>query len=127
MAQFRPAIGRVNGLGSAKEGTHHFWIQRLTAIALVPLTLWFVASIASLAGADLVAVKAWLGSPVAALLMLAFLISGFWHLKLGIQVVIEDYVHGEAMKLTALVLNSFICILLGGASCLAVLSLFLGA
>lgn len=127
MAQFRPAIGRVTGLGSAKEGTHHFWIQRLTAIALVPLTLWFVASIASLAGAEQAAVKAWLSSPVAALLMLAFLISGFWHLKLGLQVVIEDYIHSEAVKITALVLNSFLCILVGGAACLAVLSLFLGA
>jgi succinate dehydrogenase / fumarate reductase membrane anchor subunit len=127
MAQFRPAIGRVTGLGSAKEGTHHFWIQRLTAIALVPLTLWFVASIVSLAGADLAAVKAWLASPVAALLLLLFLATGFWHLKLGLQVVIEDYVHTESLKLTALVLNSFFCILVGGAACLAVLRLFLGA
>jgi succinate dehydrogenase / fumarate reductase membrane anchor subunit len=126
MAQFRPAIGRVTGLGSAKEGTHHFWIQRLTAIALVPLTLWFVASIVSLVGDDLVQVKAWFASPLTSLLMLLFLITGFWHLKLGLQVVIEDYVHNEALKLTALVLNSFFCILVGGAASLAVLRLFLG-
>lgn len=127
MKQFRPAIGRVTGLGSAKDGTHHFWIQRLTAIAMVPLTLWFVISVISMTGADYVGMKAWLSSPVAALLMLLFLITGFYHLKLGLQVVIEDYVHSEGLKLAALVLTTFFCILVGGAACLSVLSLFLGA
>ena len=120
-------LGRVAGLGSARDGTQHWWLQRLTAIALVPLAVWFVASIISLVGADRAAVAGWLANPLAGLLMLAFLGTGFYHLKLGLQVVIEDYVHGEGAKLACLVLNVFGCILLAGASVLAVLKMMFGA
>ena len=122
----RTPLARVRGLGSAKSGTHHFWIQRLTAIALVPLTIWFVLSIASLATADLPAVHAWMKSPLSAALMLSFLLAGFWHMKLGLQVVIEDYVHAEWAKVTCLVVNNLVSIFLALAATLSVLKMLLG-
>ena len=122
----RTPLARARGLGSAKDGTHHFWLQRLTAIALVPLTTWFALSVASLATADLPAVLAWMRSPLSAVLMLSFLLAGFWHMKLGLQVVIEDYVHGEWRKVTCLILNNLISIFLALAATLAVLKMLLG-
>ena len=122
----RTPLARVRGLGSAKDGTRHFWLQRLTAIALVPLTIWFALSIASLATADQAAVLVWMKSPLSALLMLSFLLAGFWHMKLGLQVVIEDYVHTEWTKITCLVLNTLVSILLALAATLAVLKMLLG-
>jgi succinate dehydrogenase / fumarate reductase membrane anchor subunit len=123
----RTPLARVTGLGAAKDGTHHWWLQRLTAIALVPLSVWLVASLVSLVGAERAVVVAWLGHPLAAVLMLLILGTGFYHLKLGMQVVIEDYVHTEWLKVSCLVLNAFACIFLAAASMLAVLKLFLGA
>ncbi len=123
----RSPLARVAGLGTAKDGTGHWWMQRLTAIALVPLGVWLAASLVSLVGADRAQVAEWLAHPLAALLMLLLLATGFYHMKLGMQVVIEDYVHTEWLKVGMLVLNAFACIVLGGASVLAVLKLFLGA
>ena len=122
----RTPLARARGLGSAKGGTHHFWLQRLTAIALVPLTVWFALSVASLATVDLLAVVTWMKSPLSALLMLSFLLAGFWHMKLGLQVVIEDYVHSEWRKVTCLILNNLISMFLALAATLAVLKMLLG-
>jgi succinate dehydrogenase / fumarate reductase membrane anchor subunit len=122
----RTPLARARGLGSAKGGTHHFWLQRLTAIALVPLTVWFALSVASLATVDLPAVVTWMKSPLSALLMLSFLLAGFWHMKLGLQVVIEDYVHSEWRKVTCLILNNLISMFLALAATLAVLKMLLG-
>jgi len=122
----RTPLARARGLGSAKGGTHHFWLQRLTAIALVPLTVWFALSVASLATVDLPAVVTWMKSPLSALLMLSFLLAGFWHMKLGLQVVIEDYVHSEWCKVTCLILNNLVSMFLALASTLAVLKMLLG-
>jgi len=119
-------LGRVRGLGSAKDGTQHWWLQRLTAIALAPLCIWLVASLVSLSGAGWREVADWLSSPLSALAMILLLVALLWHLKLGLQVVIEDYVHGEAAKLTLLVLNTFFCIVLAGAGILSVLRLLIG-
>jgi len=121
----RTPLGRVRGLGSAKDGTHHWWLQRLTAIALAPLCVWLAASLASLAGAGWREVADWLASPLSALAMILLLVGLFWHLKLGLQVVIEDYVHGEAMKMTLLVANTFVCIVFAGAGILSVLRLLM--
>ena len=123
----RTPLAKVRGLGSAKGGTHHFWLQRLTAIALIPLTIWFALSIASLASADQATVQAWMQSPLSVTLMLSFLLAGFWHMKLGLQVVIEDYVHGESTKITCLILNNLVSIFLGLAASLSVLKMLLGS
>lgn len=122
----RSPLARVTGLGSAKDGTRHWWMQRVTAIALVPLTVWFVVSLAALTGADHARVTEWLGAPLPALLMILFLVTSLYHLKLGIQVVIEDYVHTKWLEIALLLLNTFACILVGAASVLAVLSLLFG-
>ena len=98
----RSPLGRVRGLGSAKEGVNHWWAQRLTALALIPLTVWFVISLLTVMGADYAVVRAWVGSPVVAGLLILLIAATFYHAYLGLQVVIEDYVHSEAWKLFAL-------------------------
>ena len=117
----RTPISRVRGLGSAKEGTQHWWMQRLTAIALLPLSIWFVVSMICLAGADHAEVSAWLATPLTAVLMLLFIVATFYHLQLGLQVVIEDYIHGEAAKMTCLIGLKLASFALGVAAVFAVL------
>lgn len=97
-------LGRVRGLGSAKNGTHHWWMQRVTAVALVPLTVWFIYSILSMLGGGYVEAARWLASPINAVLMVLLIIATFHHLQLGLQVVIEDYIHGEGVKIAAIVI-----------------------
>ena len=123
----RTPLGRVRGLGSAKTGVHHWWHQRLTALALIPLCLLFAVLLIWLAGEPHAVVAAWLGSPVTGALMLVMIVAGLYHLKLGMQVVIEDYVHTEWLKLASIVVVTFGCVLLGLACVLAVLSLMFGA
>jgi succinate dehydrogenase / fumarate reductase membrane anchor subunit len=124
--RMRTPLGRAIGLGSAKEGAEHWWSQRLTAIALVPLSLWFVASLISLAGADYVAFTDWVASPLVSVLLILTIGTTFWHALLGTQVVIEDYVHGEGAKLALLVLLRFACFALGLAAVFAVLRIAFG-
>ena len=122
----RTSLGRVRGLGSAKEGTHHWWAQRLTAIALVPLTLWLVYSIVCMTTLDYIAAIGWLQSPITSSLLILFVIALFYHAQLGMQVVIEDYVECEAFKITSIVLLKFIIWFTGLASIMAILKVFLG-
>ncbi len=105
--KLRSALGRVRGLGSAKNGFGHWWHQRLTAIALVPLSLWFVNAILAHMHDDHAAVVNWIGSPFVSVLLIALILSLFYHAKLGLQVVIEDYLHDEPYKLVALVAMKF--------------------
>lgn len=126
MSLNKTPLGRVRGLGSAKGGTHHWWMQRVTAVALVPLVIWFVASVVGLVGADRAIVVSWLGMPVVSVLMILFLTTAFYHLKLGLQVVVEDYVHGEATKVITLMLVTFGCVALALASIFAVLKIAFG-
>ena len=121
----RTPLGRVRGLGSAKNGTTHWWMQRLTAIALVPLGIWLMASVVALVGADRTAVE-WLARPVPVILMILLLTVGYYHLKLGLQVVIEDYVKTESLKLILQVLVTFACVGLGFACVFAVLKIAFG-
>lgn len=100
----RSDLGRVRGLGSAKSGAQHWWHQRVTAVALVPLSLWFVTGILAHVGGDHAAAVAWIQSPLVTVLLIAFIASLFFHAKLGLQVVIEDYFHNETMKIALLVL-----------------------
>jgi len=119
-------LGRVRGLGSAKEGVDHWWLQRLTAAAQVPLVLWFIISLAGMAGASHDEVVAWLSHPVVTVLTVLLVFSLYYHAKLGLQVVIEDYVSGEGRKLIALTLMKFGIILAGSSSLLAVLKIAFG-
>ena len=120
----RSPLGRAAGLGSAKEGVGHWWLERVTAVALVPLTLWLAASL-TLLDSDYASFIAWVKSPFVALSMLLLLIALFTHLALGLQVVIEDYVHSRAM-LPLLVAMRFACVALAVAGMLATLRIFFG-
>ena len=122
----RTPLSKVRGLGSAKEGTHHFWVQRVSAVALVPLMIWLIASLICLTGAGRDDVLDWLSNPFSAILMLLLIVAGFYHLKLGLQVIIEDYVHVEGVKLTVLLLNTFVCFVAGAVSAFAVLKIAFG-
>ena len=122
----RTPMAKVRGLGSAHEGTGHFWRQRLTGIALVPLTLFFVGFLVCMNGADYAAVRAALAHPVTALVFAVMLISGLIHMRLGMQVIVEDYVHGEGGKLTLLILNTFFTIAVGVVSVFALAKLSFG-
>ncbi len=126
MKSLRTPLARVRGLGSAKSGTAHWWAQRLTALALIPLSIWFVASVVALAGAGHADVAAWLGSPVPAGLMILLIVATFHHAQLGLQVVIEDYVHHEGLKVASIVAVKGAAIVLGLISVLSVLSLLFG-
>jgi len=119
----RSALARVRGLGAAHDGTAHWWAQRLTAVALIPLSLIFVAVVLAAVGADRAAVAAVMANPLIAVLMLLFIAVSFHHLKLGLQVVIEDYIHHEGVKVAALMANVMGCYGLATACVFAVLKL----
>jgi succinate dehydrogenase / fumarate reductase membrane anchor subunit len=121
----RSPLGRAIGLGSAKEGVEHWWLQRITAVALVPLALWFVAAVISLIGADLEVLLNWVAHPLPAILLVLLLIAVFYHTSLGLQVVIEDYVHAELARLGLLVLVRLCCFALAVAGIVAVLMMAL--
>ena len=123
---FRSVSARVRGLGSAKEGVQHWWLQRLSALALIPLSLWLVASLVAQLGADHAAVLAWIGEPVTVALLLLTIFATFYHAQLGLQVVIEDYVHREGAKIAAILLVKAACLVLGLAGVLAVLFIAFG-
>jgi succinate dehydrogenase / fumarate reductase membrane anchor subunit len=122
----RTPLNRVRGLGSAHAGTGHFWLQRLTAIANIPLTIYFVFLIATLSGRSHASVSATLGEPVTALLLLAAILSIVVHMRIGMQVIIEDYIHDEGWKLTLVVLNTFFTVGVGLSAAFAVCRISLG-
>jgi len=118
-------LSRARGLGSAKAGAAHFWHQRLTAVVLVPLTIWFVYVIARFTGADLIEVRLFFANPINATLMLIFVLAGLYHMTLGVQVIIEDYIHRESTKLALFVLNQFAGLALAVVCTIAILRLAL--
>lgn len=125
-ATLRSPLGRVRGLGSAKEGTHHWWAQRLTAIALIPLTFWFVYSLIGLSDAGFVEFVAWLQSPINATLMILTVAVAFHHAQLGVQVVIEDYIPGHGARLAHIIVVKFLCIALATLCIVSVLVVAFG-
>jgi len=127
MTSMRSPMARARGLGSAKDGTTHWWAQRLSALALIPLVVWFVASVVAMTGADYVTVRAWIGSPLVAGLLVLMIATVFYHAHLGLQVVVEDYVHHEATKFAAIIAIKALAIVLSLTGVLAVLSILFGA
>lgn len=123
----RTPLAKVRGLGSAKEGTDHFWKQRLTAVANIFLVSFLIVLLIKLAGADHATVRHALAKPQNAIPMLLLVLSGVMHMRLGMQTIIEDYVHSEGTKVVALMLNSFFAILIGITCTFAVLKLSFGA
>jgi succinate dehydrogenase / fumarate reductase membrane anchor subunit len=123
----RTPLAKVRGLGSAKKGTEHFWLQRLTAVANLFLVCFLIGLVTQLAGADSATVRKALGQPYIAVPLLLLVLSGVIHMRLGMQAIIEDYVHSEGRKLLALVLNTFFAILVGITCVFAVLKLSFGA
>ena len=121
-------LARVRYLGSAKEGSHHWWWQRLTSLMLVPLTLWFVASVwwLVIGGATYAALQDWLSGPIAAILMLLLIGAMFYHVKLGLQVIVEDYVHHKGAKWTFLVIITLGCLVGAVAAIYATIAVAFG-
>jgi succinate dehydrogenase / fumarate reductase membrane anchor subunit len=119
-------LSRARGLGSAKQGVSHWSAQRISAVALVPLTLWFVWSVMHLGGADQGRVHAWLSRPATAILMALTVIATFYHLSLGVQVVIEDYLHREGVKLTAMLAVKGLIVLTAAAALFTILRVAVG-
>lgn len=122
----RTPLGKVRGLGSAKSGTEHWWMQRVTAIANIPLILFLVVFVIAHLGTTRAELVASIGNPFVAILLSLTMISVLWHMRLGLQVVIEDYVHGSATKLLALLANTFVTVLLGVAALYAILKMSFG-
>ena len=119
----RSPLARVKGLGSAKEGVDHWWHQRLTALALIPLTIWFCLAVARLPGTDYVTLVAWIAVPFNAVLLVTLIIAGLYHGYLGVQVVMEDYVHPHWVRTTLVVTSGFAAFLLGIGAIFVVLQL----
>ena len=122
----RTPLKNVRHLGSAKEGTVHWWHQKVTAVALVPLFVIALAYVVALVGADYDRVRYILSLPFTTIILLLLIGTTFYHLKLGLQVVIEDYIHTEMTKMVLLLLNSFFCAVVGLAAALAALKLAFG-
>ena len=122
----RSPLGRARGLGSAKSGTQHWWAQRLTAIALVPLTIWFVIAMVAATGSDYTTARAFIGNPVTAVLLVLLIVATFHHAQLGLQVVIEDYVHTKPVEIALLLAIKGAAIVLALAAIFAVLSIAFG-
>lgn len=126
-ASLRSPLGRARGYGSAKDGVHHFWVQRVSAVALIPLSLWFVFSVAQLSLESFPAVRLWVASPSVAVGLVLFIATLFYHSMLGVQVVIEDYVGGEGKKLVTMLLMKFAHAVGAAAGIFAVLKIALGS
>ncbi len=125
MEDRRTPLARARGLGSAKDGVHHWWIQRLTAIALIPLVVWFAISLVMLSGADYQMARAWIGSPLVMVLLILTIGVGLHHAQLGMQVVWEDYTAG-ATRVVMIILTKFIAALFGLGAIVAILRIGFG-
>lgn len=126
MTDFKAPLAKVRGLGSAKDGTNHFVSQRVTALANIPLVIFFLVSIVGNVGKSHADWVAWLQQPLVAVLMVLFVLNFTHHMKLGVQVVIEDYIHKHGTKYLLLIINNFVCILLAALMSFFILRVALG-
>ena len=124
---YRSDLGRVRGLGSAKEGTHHWWVMKVTSFALIPLTLWFVYSVLQLIGGDQAAVQAWVKQPIQAITLLLFIGFTLHHSANGLQTVMEDYIHAPFLKITLMVGNKLLHVVLAAVAAFSIITLALKA
>lgn len=124
---YRSPLSRARGLGSAKEGLAHWWLQRITALALVPLTIWLVLNLALLGQYDYESVLAWLRNPVSAVLLICMVIALFYHSALGVQVVAEDYISTKWRRLLVIISVNFASFVLAVVSILAIVKIVLGS
>ena len=122
----RTPLGKVLGLGAARDGVQHWWTQRLTSVALVPLSIWFVVSLLTLPSLDHATVVAWISQSWTALLLIILVLVATWHSQLGVRVVVEDYVHGTGARTVTLVALLFAHVLLAGAGVFAILKVACG-
>ena len=127
MSDLRTPIKIARGLGSAKSGAHHFMVQRITAVALIALCLWLVWIALVLLHSDYATTRALIANPFNAIAMLAFIVAAFWHAQLGLQVIIEDYIHARWLEMTSQILVKFACFLGAAASVFAVIRIALGS
>lgn len=127
MTSYRTPLSRARGLGSAKHGVGHWITERITSIALIPLTLWAVWAVLQLARADYETARAFVAQPMNAILLALTLVVGLWHMMLGMRVVVEDYIHKPLGKAALLILNLFVCVLAGAAGLFSILKVALGA
>ena len=125
--KYRTALSIVRGTGTARDGTRHWWAQRLTAVALVPLGLGFVVAMLALVGSDYDDARAALAHPVAAALWILFTVALFHHAQLGLQVVVEDYVHSRGLKIAGIVAVKFVAVALGTACIVSILRISAGS
>ena len=119
-------LKRVRGLGSARAGAHHWWHERLTSISTLVLLAWLVVSLVRMPGLDHSTLTQWLAAPLAAVPMLLLIVSVFWHLKMGLQVIVEDYVHTDGPKLFWITLINFLALFGAGLAIFAVLKIAFG-
>jgi len=122
----RSPLGQAKGLGSAKEGLHHWWAQRVTAVALIPLTIWFAFKVAVLSQSDYQTVLDCIGSPWSAALIVSLIFAAFYHAALGMQVIYEDYVGNKAVRIAAIMGTNLLMFLFGAAAIIAVVRIALG-
>jgi len=127
MSNLRTPLSQVKGHGSAKEGTSHFWVQRLTAVGMVPLVLWLCFSVASLPGMSQLEIRTWLSGPFTAVLMILLLLTGLFHAKLGLQVVIEDYVGNHGIRTASIIALTLGCALLAVLGVFSIMSIAFAA
>jgi succinate dehydrogenase / fumarate reductase membrane anchor subunit len=127
VTSLRSPLRAVLGLGAAKQGVRHWWLQRLTSIALVPLSIWFVVSLLALPALDYATVTAWMGQSWTALLLVLFVLVATWHSQLGVRVIVEDYLHGAGTRTLTLVIVTFAHVLIAAAGVFAVLRIAFGA
>lgn len=127
MKSYRSPLARARGLGAAKSGVHHWWLERITSVALVPLLVWLVAALVLLGQADYATLSGWVAQPVVAVLLVVLIPTLFYHSSLGVQVVLEDYVDTEWLRITFITLVKFINVLLAVTSVFAVLKIAFGA